>query len=236
MPAQNEMACFENLAGEPEWFDLDKLRRSDIFGGKWPPHHYTILYAIPSGRWVLGYVDGLDDVDSRPGTLIPFLDIEVAPAFVVRWLADNQHPWPVSLDGATEHPNGDPYQDRRVQRFYRDCESRTREPLAPPLSSVEAEVAPSLVPVPGKPSIRVDVKKCMIYVGEEFFSLSKEAVSVFADALVKANGHLVSFPELKKTHPILDGGNSSRLIEDLRKIPGLKDRVKAQAGKGTRLL
>jgi hypothetical protein len=93
-----------------------------------------------------------------------------------------------------------------------------------------------MVPVPGKPSIRVDVRKSMIYVGEEIFSLRNESVSVFADALVKANGHSVSFSDLKKTHPILDGVNPSRLIRELRKVPGLKDRVDAQPGKGTRLL
>lgn len=235
MPITTLMQCFESLAGDLEWFDLEPLRRSDIFCGKWPPHHFTILYAIPGDRWVLGYVDGLNDIDARTGTLIPFQDIEVTPGFVARWLADNGHPWPDSLRGVVARQGGNPYQDLRVQRFYHECEARSRGQFLPTPPAASSESTPTVTPAQDDSPFRVDVEECVIYVDGKAYQLLREPIAVYAEALIKAKGHWVSFPEMVRDHPILEGANQTRLIARLREIPGIRERIQTKPGCGARL-
>jgi hypothetical protein len=218
MPVPVQRWWFENLAGQQEWFDFEPLRRTDVYGGKWPPHHDKALYALPSGRWVLGFVDGVGDTESRPGMPVDFSDIEVTPEFAVRWLDDNDHPMPDHLKHVANQVGGNPYQDPRVQRFYDACVVRKNE------DATRSN---------WQPTIRVDHDEKLVFMAGNVFRLSDEKAAAFIEAVVEASKMpmpLVSFSEMKRKYPILEGGNSNRIYNSLP--DKIRERIKSEGGKG----
>jgi hypothetical protein len=212
-------------SGNREEFDIEKpINRGDYwYGLRGTLYQNWILFrdrTHQKERWVLVFAPPLLEPADPEGQHPP--NRELSPADVYRWLRLNKHKLPEGLPPITI----DDSDSRQGQPTRLDPEWRPSGNVAPgepPPLSVET-------PPGALPPIRVDIETNQVFVGDDLHRVKNEQTAAFVEAVVKANGHYVTFEEMKSDYPVLEGGNQSRIYKGLP--VALREFIQGSPGKG----